>query len=76
MHFGLALDSSDIELLTIDLFDTHLDLLDADTPSKQFICLQDVFKTFPQSITIFHLPRRLKDVLQDVCWVTLLLLKP
>ena len=44
MHFGFALDSSDIDLLNIDLLDTHLDLLDTDIPSKQFVCLQDVLK--------------------------------
>ena len=32
MHFGFALDSSDIDLLNIDLLDTHLDLLDTDIP--------------------------------------------
>ena len=45
MHFGFALDSSDIYLLNIDLLDTHLDLLDTDIPNKQSICLQDVLKT-------------------------------
>ena len=45
MHFGFALDSSDIDLLNIDLLDTHLDLLDTDIPNKQFVCLQDVLKT-------------------------------
>ena len=40
MHFGFAL-----ELSNIDLLDTHLDLLDTDIPSKHFVCLQDVFKT-------------------------------
>ena len=39
MHFGFALDSSDIDLWNIDFLDTHLDLLD-----KHFVCLQDVFK--------------------------------
>ena len=43
MHFGFALDSSDIDLFNIDLLDTHLDLLDTDIPSKHFVCLQDVF---------------------------------
>ena len=32
MHFGFALDSADIDLLNIDLLDTHLDLLDTDIP--------------------------------------------
>ena len=45
MHFGLALDSSDIDLQNKDLLDTHLDLLDAGIPSKHFFCLQDVLKT-------------------------------
>ena len=45
MHFGLALDSSDIDLWNKDLLDTHLDLLDTDIPSKYFVCLQDVLKT-------------------------------
>ena len=36
MHIGFALDSSDIDLLNIDLLDTHLDLLDTDIPSKHF----------------------------------------
>ena len=49
MHFGFALDMSDIDLRNINLFDTHLDLLDKDI-SKRFQdmssrCLQDVFKT-------------------------------
>ena len=35
MHFGFALDSSDIDLWNIDLLDTHLDLLDTDIPSKR-----------------------------------------
>ena len=45
MHFGVALDSSDIDLWNKDLLDTHLDLLDTDIPSKHFVCLQDVLKT-------------------------------
>ena len=44
MHFGFALDSSDIDLWNIDLLDTHLDLLDTGIPSKYFFRLQDVFK--------------------------------
>ena len=62
MHFGFTLDSSDIDLLNIDMLDTHLDLLDTDIPSKHFIlsprrlknlfktCLQDVLKTCLQDI--------------------------
>ena len=45
MHFGFALDLSDIDLWNIDLLDTHLDLLDTDIPNKYFVCLQNVFKT-------------------------------
>ena len=45
MHFGFTLDSSDIDLLNIDLLDVHLDLLDTDIPSKYFVYLQDVLKT-------------------------------
>ena len=73
MHFGFALDSSDIDLLNIDLLDTHLDLLDTDIPSKHFVCLQDVLKTSSKhvfktsfadvfSVTIFRLPICLQDV--------------
>ena len=45
MHFGFALDSPDIDLLNIDLSDTHLYLLDTVIPSKHFACLQDLLKT-------------------------------
>ena len=48
MHFGFALDLSDIDLLNIELLDqwyTHLDLLDTDMASKHFVCFQDVLKT-------------------------------
>ena len=61
MHFRFALDSSDIDLLNIDLLDqryTHLDLLDTDIPIKHFVCLQDVFKTCLQDV--------FKTCLQDV----------
>ena len=36
MYFHFALDLSDIDLY----------LLDTDIPSKPFVCLQDVFKTY------------------------------
>ena len=75
MHFGFAWDLPDIDLLNTDLLDSNLDLLDTDIPSKHFACLQDVlktssrhvFKTFEDvfSVTIFRLPRRLEDVLQE-----------
>ena len=45
MHFGFALELSDIDLWNIDLLDTHLDLLDTDIPSEYFACLHNVFKT-------------------------------
>ena len=45
MHFRFALELSDIDLWNIDLLDIHLDLLDTDIPSKNFVCLHSVFKT-------------------------------
>ena len=45
MHFGFALELSIVDLLNIDLLDTHLHLLDTDIPSKYFACLHNVFKT-------------------------------
>ena len=71
MHFAFALDSSDMDLLNIDLLDqryTHLDLLDTYISGKHFLFLQDVLKTSSSrledvfSVTIFCLPRRLQDV--------------
>ena len=44
MHFGFALELSNVDLLNIDLLDTHLDLLDTNIPSKDFACLHNVFK--------------------------------
>ena len=97
MSFGFALELPNVDLLNIDLIDTHLDLLDTDIPSKYCDCLHNVFKTSSRhvfktssrrvsktssrhvldmssrrlqdvfSVTIFYLPRRLPDVLQDVC---------
>ena len=71
MHFGFALDLSDIDLLNIDLLDqryTHLDLLDTISPVNILFprrledffktCLQDVFKTCLQNV--------IKTCLQDV----------
>ena len=55
MHFGFALELSDIDLSNIDLLDTHLDLLDEDIPSKYFLCLhEDVL-----SVTLLHLQRNI-----------------
>ena len=44
MHFGFALELSNVDLLNIDLLDTHLDLLDTDIPSKYFAFLNNVLK--------------------------------
>ena len=48
MHFGFALELSDIDLWNTDLLDTHLDLLSpdkyTDIPSKYFFCLHKIFK--------------------------------
>ena len=80
MHFGFALELSDIGLLNINLLDTHLDLLNTDIPSKCFVCLHDVFKTSSRSfqnmssrrhkdvfsVTNFRPPKRLEDVMPDV----------
>ena len=44
MHFGFVLELSNIDLWNIDLLDTHLDLLDTDITSKNFVCLWDVSK--------------------------------
>ena len=79
MHFN-ALDLSDLDLWNINLLDTHLDLLDADIPSKHFVCPQDVLKTSSRhavktSWRCFQRnnfsssktsSRRLKDALRDV----------
>ena len=81
MHFGFALELSDIDLWNIDLLDTHLDLLDTDIPSEYFACLHNIFKTSSRhafktssrhvfkrsSRHVFKTSwRRLQGVLQDV----------
>ena len=77
MHFGFALDSSDIDLWSIDLLDTHFDLLDADIPSKHFACLQDVFKVCKTSSRRIHdmSSRRIQNMswrsLEDVFTITI-----
>ena len=69
MQSGFALELSEIDFWSIDLLDTHLDLIDTDIPSKYFvflhrviktskICLQDIFKTFLQDMS----SRRPQDV--------------
>ena len=51
IHFGFALDSSDIDLSNMDLLDTHLDLLNRDIPVNNLSprrlqdVLRNVFKT-------------------------------
>ena len=42
MHFGFAIDSSDIDLRDLDYLDTDLDMLVTDL---DFVCLQDALKT-------------------------------
>ena len=77
MHFGFALDLSDIDLLNIELLDqwTHLDLLDTDIPSKHFVCFQDVLKTLQdmssrrlQNMSSRHLQDMSSKRLQDMSW--------
>ena len=63
MHFGFALELSNVDLLNIDLLDTHLDLLDTDIPSKYFVCLHNVFKT--SSRHVFKMSSRLTNT----CWI-------
>ena len=53
MHFGFALDLSDIDLLNADLLDqryTHLDLFPRRLEDVFKICPQDVFKTCLQDV--------------------------
>ena len=46
MYFGFTLETSDIDLLDIDLLDRDSDLLGTNISSKHFVCLQDVSKMF------------------------------
>ena len=69
MHFGFALDSSDIDLLDKDLLDqryTNLDLLDTGIPGKHFVCLQDVLKTSSRCLQNTSSRHVFKTCLQDV----------
>ena len=50
MQFGFALEMSDIDLWSMDLLDTHLDLFDTDIPSKHFVSLHSVFNTFSRYV--------------------------
>ena len=56
MHFGFAL-----ELSNVDLLDTHLDLLDTDIPSKYFAFLHNVFKTSSRPTNVFWGYTSLRD---------------
>ena len=58
MHFGFALELSNVDLLNIDLLDTHLDLLDKDIPSKYFACLHNVFKMSSRHVVFFKMSSR------------------
>ena len=77
MHFGFALDLSDIDLWNIDLLDTHLDLLDTDIPSKYFVCFQDVLKTSSRYVfkrSSRHVFKTSSRHLEDVFSITIFLL--
>ena len=75
MHFGFAIDLSDIDLWDIDYLDRDLDLLDTNTPLNTLFVsktssrgLQDVSSRRLEDVfnlTIFHLPTRLEDVLKS-----------
>ena len=65
VRFGLALELSDVDLLNIDLLDTHLDLLDTGIPSKYFVFLHNVFKTL-QDMSSRHLQDMPSRPLQDM----------
>ena len=82
MHFGFALELSNVDVLNTDLLDTHLDLLDTDISSKYFVFffvsimssrrLQDMSSRRLQAMS----SRRLQDMssrrLQDMSWRRLL----
>ena len=76
MHFGFALELSDIDLWNIDLSDTHLDLLDTDIPSIFFVSimstrrLQDMSSRNLQDMSSRRL-ERLKIVMLKACWRSL-----
>ena len=76
MHFGFALELSNVDLLNIDLLDTRLDLLDTDIPSILLVSimssrrLQDMSSRHLQGISSRRLQemssRCLQECLQDV----------
>ena len=69
MHFGFALELSDIDLWNIDLLDTHLDLLDTDIPSILFVSI--VSSRRLQDMSSRHLQDMFSRLLQDVFSVTI-----
>ena len=71
MHFGFALELLKVDLLNIDLLDTHLDLLDTDIPSKYFACLHNVFKTSSRHVfkTSSRHVFKTSSRPTNVCWV-------
>ena len=72
MHFGFALELSDMDLWNIDLSDTHLDLSDTDISSKYQevfclppLCLQDLFLKHLQDMSLIRLQDMSSGSLQD-----------
>ena len=70
MHFGFALELSDIDLWNTDLLDTDLDLLSpdkyTDIPSKYFACLHKTFKTSSRHVFKASSRHVFETCLQDV----------
>ena len=66
MHFGFALELSDIDFWEIDLLEIHLDLLDTNIPSKSFVCLHSVFKTSTRYVFKTSSTHVLKTCLKDM----------
>ena len=71
MHFGFALELSNVDLLNIDLLGKHLDLLDTDIPSQCFACLHNIFKTSWRHVLKTCLQDMSSRHLQDVFNVTI-----
>ena len=61
MHFLL----SNVDLLNIDLLETHLGLLDTDITNNYFACLHNAFKTSSRH-AFKTSSRRLSRCLQDI----------
>ena len=73
MHFGFALELSDIDLWNEDLLDTHLDLLDTDIPvSILFVSikssrrLQSMSPRYLQDMSSRHLQDMSSRLFQDL----------